>query len=1083
MKKKFLFAVEFIIVLLSLLSCSNQPGKWLNTNIAGNYLPHRPSLQDDFYQHVNYNKLLELLPENYNQSSYMDEASENIQNQMFSILKNKNPTNNKEEQILIDLYNQFMNWDERNANGLNAVIPLINKFRDVKTIKELENLYSDEQACYFFPFYVSCEGFSPVIFIQNVFLDNKDACIEFYSKMMIKIGYSEEDAKRIVSDVFDFEKEIYTQTNDDGQSINFIELDKKFPKLHLAKFITDSGNPKNSVYYINSVSNLEKLDFAYCEKNLELIKNHAICRILYVASLVSDKESFELVKSFYKNANVYFNYINDDLYVFDNINTYAPMLLGKIWFQRFFSDEIKNDITGLTRTILNEYKNIVQSWDWISESSRYTESVLLNNIIINVGYANNFEDYSNLDLCKDNLFETYIALRKNKNNDDYAKIWKYYENNAWIYPPQCYNAYYSVGSDTGLINIYAGYICGEKYSVDLPLEEKLAKLGVTIAHEISHSFTYYNGNETLLNQWKSEDLKTLRERMSKMVDYLNSIEVINGKKCNGDFVIGEMSADLYGMYAVLNIAHKYSDFDYDLFFRTYAQTMYTKMTPAYVEYYNKNINHAMYYLRVNTVLQQFEDFYRTYNIKKGDGMYLSPKKRIKFTNNDYDLLPLTNYEYSLQIDELNKSTLPYKLFSNSLYNLDLNVDTQKYTCCKIDIFNNEGKKIFTKLISPDYQTKHFIKKIYTDYNTSKMIISLYTENKYEEYISFELIPVRLKESRLSTYDSKTKITTFTIDYTNIHSFPKTLIPGRVYTFDIDLHDFGFNYATAISSGRTSRYSGADCFTRESNGHFVKTVFISEADKSFAIDLFNSDWFESYKPIVVKIEDNGRKDKLKLPKSYKKAHSYLSAQPDNRIIDYLNEIDACEICKTNPDRVIELCAKKVNEIAKNDFEKIVLLHDAVWYLVRYDGNVTKYQYVYKPAQDYVNDLQTGLCVCEGFGRLFFQMCYVANIPCMELTGFGIDLPPEKIKELSEGDVLMPNHMWNMVMAENSWYFVDFFGDCRVDSFDDMETRYSSKYLFTYPSTFLLNHYPDLPECQLIKKPLTPKQYVSYIKRGL
>lgn len=1055
MKKKFCFiqTVTFCVVfILSLLSCNNRAGKWLNTNIAGNYLPNKPSLQDDFYQSVNYSELLELLPEDSSQSGFMDDANTNIQNQMLSILKN--PTDNKEEKILIDLYNQFMDWDNRNEIGLSPFIPLINKFKSVMTIQDLENLYSDEQACYFFPFNISCEGFTPQIFTQNVFLDNKDGCIEFYSKMMVKIGYSEEEARKLINDAFDFEKEINSNKIDDPQSIYFIELDNKFPKLKLGKFITNSGSPKNSVYYINSVSNLEKLDFLYCEKNLKLIKTQAICRILYLASYISDKESFELLKSFYKQSNVKFNYVSDELYVVDSLNIYVPMLFGKIWVQRFFSDEVRNDVTGLTRTILNEYKNIVQSWDWISESSRYNENVILNNTIINVGYDKNFEDYSNLDLCKDNLFETYIALRKNKNNDDYAKIWKLYDGNGWIYPPQLYNANYSAGTNNGIINIYAGLICGQNYSVNLPLEEKLARLGVIIAHEISHSFTCYYSDGTLLNQWTSEDLKGLRERMSKMVDYLNSIEVVNGKKCNGDFVIGEMSADLYGMYAILNIAHKYSDFDYDLFFKTYAQIWCTKMTKESAEYYNEKYNHAMYYLRVNAVLQQFEDFYRTYNIKKGDGMYLSPKKRIKFTDNDYDLLPLTNYEYTLQIDELNKSTLPHKLFSNSLYNMDLNVDTEKYTCCKIDIFDNEGKILFTKLISPDYQTKHFIKKIYTDYNSSKMIISLKAENAFKEYVSFELIPVRLKENRLLTYDSETKITTFTIDYTNLHSFPKTLIPGRVYTFDIDLHDFGFDYATAISSGRKSCYSGADCFTREPNGHFVKTVFISEADKNFSIDLFNSDWFESYKPIMAKIESNGRKDRLKLPPSYKKAHSYLKDEPDNRIIDYLTEVNAREICKTNPDKVIELCAKKVNELAKDDFEKIVLLHDAVWYLVSNDD-----------------------------GKLFFQMCYIANIPCIELGGFGMNLKPEQIKNLSESDVLMPNHMWNMVMAENNWYLVDLTGDCRIDGYENMETKYTTKYLFTYPSVFLLNHYPDLPECQLVKKPLTPKQYISYIKRGL
>ena len=31
---------------------------------------------------------------------------------------------------------------------------------------------------------------------------------------------------------------------------------------------------------------------------------------------------------------------------------------------------------------------------------------------------------------------------------------------------------------------------------------------------------------------------------------------------------------------------------------------------------------------INAVLQQFEEFYETYDIKEGDGMYLAPEDRV-----------------------------------------------------------------------------------------------------------------------------------------------------------------------------------------------------------------------------------------------------------------------------------------------------------------------------------------------------------------------------------------------------------------------------------------------------------------------
>ena len=38
--------------------------------------------------------------------------------------------------------------------------------------------------------------------------------------------------------------------------------------------------------------------------------------------------------------------------------------------------------------------------------------------------------------------------------------------------------------------------------------------------------------------------------------------------------------------------------------------------------------HPLNYLRINTVLQQFDEFLDFYGIKEGDGMYLAPEDRV-----------------------------------------------------------------------------------------------------------------------------------------------------------------------------------------------------------------------------------------------------------------------------------------------------------------------------------------------------------------------------------------------------------------------------------------------------------------------
>ena len=42
----------------------------------------------------------------------------------------------------------------------------------------------------------------------------------------------------------------------------------------------------------------------------------------------------------------------------------------------------------------------------------------------------------------------------------------------------------------------------------------------------------------------------------------------------------------------------------------------------------KNDPHPFEFIRVNYTMMQFDEFYETYGIKPGDGMYMDPSERI-----------------------------------------------------------------------------------------------------------------------------------------------------------------------------------------------------------------------------------------------------------------------------------------------------------------------------------------------------------------------------------------------------------------------------------------------------------------------
>ncbi len=90
---------------------------------------------------------------------------------------------------------------------------------------------------------------------------------------------------------------------------------------------------------------------------------------------------------------------------------------------------------------------------------------------------------------------------------------------------------------------------------------------------------------------------------------------------------GEACADLAGMKVILRIAAGKEGFDYDAFFRAYADNYLTVMAPE-VALQNMADIHPLNYLRVNVVLQHFDEFLNLYGIQEGDGMYLAPEDRV-----------------------------------------------------------------------------------------------------------------------------------------------------------------------------------------------------------------------------------------------------------------------------------------------------------------------------------------------------------------------------------------------------------------------------------------------------------------------
>jgi putative endopeptidase len=310
----------------------------------------------------------------------------------------------------------------------------------------------------------------------------------------------------------------------------------------------------------------------------------------------------------------------------------------------FVDEEDKKDILALCNEIRDTYREILEGEEWLSEEGKKQALAKLDNMTFSVLKPDTLIDASYLSVDRDVSFldaNAKIVVNTIKHNSGFVGSkrvpgdWRY--DIRTEIPSTVQNAFY-YGSFNQFF-IMSGFIGDTTYRRDMSKEEKLGLLGEVIGHELTHGFDPLgiqydkDGNMVVTDEnpygWlPKEDYEAFMERADRIAAYFNNINAFPYAKIDGNKVWGEAAADIGGMTITLKIAEKYDDFDYDRYFRCHSELWKEQVTVT-SERYDISNEHPLRYLRINAVVQQFDKFNETYDIKEGDPMYLAPEDRIK----------------------------------------------------------------------------------------------------------------------------------------------------------------------------------------------------------------------------------------------------------------------------------------------------------------------------------------------------------------------------------------------------------------------------------------------------------------------
>lgn len=655
--KKLLYV--FIAALLFMYGCANE--KENNGTVSA-----APDLKDDFYESVNHEQLSSwVIPADKSGISHFNNFQDINYDRLNTLIQqavSSNAVKGTDEYNIKALYETATDWEKRNTSGFGILKQYLDSIDSAATMYDLLKINMDMNRTY---------GVTPIFSISvgtdlidakkhsyflgvNFALSREDwtsendlfrtSFIEFLKNLWILNGAQPQDAEQTVNEVANMMLEIAKQALTASESGDPDKINNPFLMSEIPAKLNNSVKLEDLLFYYKGTADdtviiadtgaLNKLAEYLTEDNLLLIKNYIKSLIYMQYAGVVGLESFKASLAYSAQVSGLTEIKSVEKSTNEQLQNELFFELGRMYAEKYVSEEIKTNIRNMITEIQNIYKERIKNLSWMSAETKAAAQNKLDKMKVIVGYDESGvwpqDLYGFYYTAKDEggIFINNILLAK-KANTDYAFKTKNepVRNDIVLVGPQTVNAFYSPTNNS--IMILSGILQSPIYSIDASPEENAGGIGTIIAHEITHAFdnngAKYDADGNLANWWQESDFQKFNELTQKAVDYYNTYE-INGYSINGTLTLSENIADLGAVSCITEYA---LDKGYDLskVYTAYGKMWATKKTDASEISAILNDTHSPAKIRVNAVLSAMDKFYEIFDIQPGNGMYKAPEER------------------------------------------------------------------------------------------------------------------------------------------------------------------------------------------------------------------------------------------------------------------------------------------------------------------------------------------------------------------------------------------------------------------------------------------------------------------------
>ena len=314
--------------------------------------------------------------------------------------------------------------------------------------------------------------------------------------------------------------------------------------------------------------------------------------------------------------------------------------LGKLYVAQYFPADYKVKMEKLVSNLLAAYKQSVNKLDWMSPATKKEAQAKLATFMPKIGYPSKWRDYAALVIKKDDLVGNNLRSNEFATQYEINKLGQPIDRTEWGMTPQTVNAYYN--PELNEIVFPAAILQPPFFNANADDAVNYGGIGAVIGHEISHGFddqgSQYDEKGNLRDWWTKADHEKFAKKTAALVKQYNAFSPLPGYFVNGELTLGENIADNSGL-AIAYKAYKISlngkaapvidgYTGEQRLYLGWGQVWQNKSRDETTLVQIKTDPHSPAEFRGNGAVRNQPDFYKTFDVKKGDKMYLDPKNRV-----------------------------------------------------------------------------------------------------------------------------------------------------------------------------------------------------------------------------------------------------------------------------------------------------------------------------------------------------------------------------------------------------------------------------------------------------------------------